>query len=181
MKPEEVQKIIDRLKSGYRYNRFDDKGVTQEFIKALIQCNYSLMNKAVDVVIKSDPKDSPSIQTLIKAYDEITQHSTLGNYRDIKNHEYCDVCDDKGFIEMVEVRTGYLHGVLTKNKYTYYPPCPFCEKGKAFAVKGERYLTDYFDEDAIQRIRMANRDKKELADEREGMALDTANIGNMPA
>jgi hypothetical protein len=181
MLQEEVQKIIDRLKSGYRYNRFDDKGVMQEFIKALIRCNYSLVNKAVDVVIKSDPKDSPSIQVLMKAYDEITQHSAAGNYRDIKNHEYCDVCDDKGFVEMAEVKKDavYMFGKLAGIEYKYYPPCPFCEKGKAFAVKGERYLTDYFDEDAIQRIRMANREKKDLADERAGMRLDTAN--NIPA
>jgi hypothetical protein len=154
----EVDKIIERLKNGCIYHRFDEPGVYAEYVRVMVQYSFAIMNRAVNALIEEDSQRAPAISALIKAYRRLEEEYRT-NQDIIRNEEYCDVCDDKGFV------------LITINKYDipyqFVLYCPFCQIGRAHAYDGRQCkdhkspyyvppLTDYFDDEGIEALREEN-------------------------
>ena len=161
----EVDKIIERLKNGCIYHRFDEPGVYAEYVRVMVQYSFAIMNRAVNALIEEDSQRAPAISALIKAYRRLEEECRT-NQDVIKNEEYCDVCDDKGFV------------LITINKYDipyqFVLYCPFCQIGRAQAYDGRQCkdrkspyyvppLTDYFDDEGIQALRETNLKRRQSA------------------
>jgi len=169
----EVDKIIERLKNGCIYHRFDEPGVYAEYVRVMVQYSFAIMNRAVNALIEEDSQRAPAISALIKAYRRIEEEYRT-NQDVIKNEEYCDVCDDKGYILMKEE-----HPTL-KNVYEYVLYCPFCPVGRSQAYDGRTIndrehrspyyappLTQYFDDVGIEEFRRANLERRAKKTEKE--------------
>ena len=165
----EVDKIIDRLKNACTYHRFGEAGVYAEYVKALRGCNYWTLDKAIDDIIAEDSRNAPPISALIKAYHKRAEEGRSGRI-ETKNTQYCDVCDDKGYIIMTKMED---IGGGERLPYQYVLYCPFCEVGLAQAWDGRKRtdphgkcnsyvepLTKYFDDAAIDEMRKNNREKR---------------------
>lgn len=184
MTEKEAKTIIERLKSGCAYHRFEEPGVYAEYVRALMKYNYKPMNEAVDAILEDDSWNVPPISELAKAYKSLTQENKPGAIVP-HNEQYCEVCDDKGFVLMTET---HKNGNIDLS-YQYVLYCPYCAVGQSQAYDGSKCkekspykcepLTKYFDEQAIDEMRRKNRERKDIRDEREGMRLEnvTANIG----
>lgn len=161
---DEIDLIIERLKNGCTYHRFDEPGVVMEYVRILGKYSYRLMNKAVDIVLEEDSRNVPPISALVKAYKKIEEEDRSRNTCgiEVKNAEYCAVCDDKGFILM----TKYIKNGDEELPYQYVLYCPFCAVGRSHAFDGSQCkekipykvppLTKYFDEEGIEALRDAN-------------------------
>jgi hypothetical protein len=158
----QAEKLVERLKSACIFNRFDEPGVYMEYIRALARYDYDRMDEAIDAAIEEDSRNVPPISALIKNYKEAFKKSTSARI-DIKNEQYCSVCDDKGFVMMKE------QDPKTKNLYEYVLYCPFCNIGRAQAYDGRSIsdikhrspyyvppITEYFGDEGIQALREAN-------------------------
>ena len=157
----QAEKLVERLKSACIFNRFDEPGVYMEYIRALARYDYDRMDEAIDEIIEEDSRNVPPISVLIKKYKGVA--GTKGGRMEVKNEQYCDVCDDKGFVLMKE------QDPKTKNLYEYVLYCPYCAVGRAQAYDGRSIsdksnrspyyvppITEYFGDEGIQALREAN-------------------------
>ena len=159
----DADKIINRLTDGCEWNRFDRPGVQAEYQKALLKYSYDQMNSAVDILLESDSKNVPLISALVKVC-----RGNKSSAIEITNPEYCEVCDDKGYVIMTEYRK-FTDEISIPYQYVLY--CPFCPVGQSQAYDGRTCkekspyfcppLTQYFDDEVISQMRQINRDKKE--------------------
>lgn len=156
----QAERLVERLKSACTFNRFDEPGVYAEYIRALARYDYDRMEEAIDAAIEEDSRNVPPISALIKNYKEAFKKSTSARI-DIKNEQYCSVCDDKGFVMMKEKH------LETGIAYEYILYCPFCAVGRSWAYDGSQCkehkspykippLTKYFDDEGIQALRETN-------------------------
>jgi hypothetical protein len=154
----QAEKLVERLKSACIFNRFDEPGVYMEYIRALARFDYDRMDEAIDAAIEDDSRNVPPISALIKKYRETTESRV-----NVKNEQYCDVCDDKGFVLMKEKDS---ESGLT---YEYVLYCPFCNIGRAQAYDGRSIsdikhrsayyvppITEYFGDEGIEALRETN-------------------------
>ena len=166
----EVDKIIERLKNGCIYHRFDEPGVYAEYVRVMVQYSFAIMNRAVNALIEEDSQRAPAISALIKAYRRLEEEYRT-NQDVIRNEEYCAVCDDKGFVLM----TKYIKNGDEQLPYQYVLYCPFCAVGRTHAFDGSQCkekipynvppLTKYFDDEGIEALREANLAKRRKAAE----------------
>lgn len=154
----QAEKLVERLKSACIFNRFDEPGVYMEYIRALARYDYDRMEQAIDAAIEDDSRNVPAISALIKKYRETTESRV-----NVKNEEYCAVCDDKGFVLMKEKHPEL--GMM----YEFVLYCPFCPVGRAQAYDGRNIsdkehrspyyvppVTKYFSDEGIQALRETN-------------------------
>jgi hypothetical protein len=121
----EADKIIDRLKYSFTYNKFDEPGAIGEYKRVLAKYSYDQMNRAVNILIDTDKdgKNVPPIPALIKACRENRQASA------VHNDTHCGVCNDKGYILVKEcVKNG---DISLPYETVYY--CPYCPVGQSQA------------------------------------------------
>lgn len=157
----QAEKLVERLKSACIFNRFDEPGVYMEYIRALARYDYDRMDEAIDEIIEEDSRNVPPISVLIKKYKGVA--GTKGGRMEVKNEQYCDVCDDKGFVLMKE------QDPKTKNLYEYVLYCPYCAVGRAQAYDGRSInnikhrspyyvppITEYFGDEGIAALRETN-------------------------
>lgn len=157
----EAIELIERLKSACIFNRFDEPGVYAEYLRALKRYDYARMDAAIDAAIEDDSRNVPAISLLVKKYKDGL--NAPKDRFEVKNEEYCDVCDDKGFVLMKEKDS---ESGLT---YEYVLYCPFCAVGRSQAYDGRNIsdkehrspyyvppLTEYFGDEGIQALREAN-------------------------
>ncbi len=160
----QAEKLVERLKSACIFNRFDEPGVYMEYIRALARYDYDRMDEAIDEIIEEDSRNVPPISALIKRYKGV---SNKGGRLEVKNEQYCAVCDDKGFVLMKEKDS---ESGLT---YEYVLYCPFCNIGRAQAYDGRSIsdikhrspyyvpaLTEYFGDEGIAALRATNLKKR---------------------
>ena len=178
----EVDKIIERLKNGCIYHRFDEPGVYAEYVRVMVQYSFAIMNRAVNALIEEDSQRAPAISALIKAYRRLEEEYRT-NQDVIKNEEYCDVCDDKGFVLM----TKYIKNGDEQLPYQYVLYCPFCAVGRTHAYDGRQGikhkspyyappLTKYFDDEGIEALREANLAKRHKAPENVVTRIDFGDL-----
>jgi len=123
------------------------------------------MEQAIDEIIEEDSRNVPPISVLVKKYKGVA--GTKGGRLEVKNEQYCDVCDDKGFVLMKEKDS---ESGLT---YEYVLYCPFCNVGMAQAYDGRNIndkehrspyyvpaLTEYFGDEGIAALRATNLKKR---------------------
>lgn len=162
MTSDEALSIIERLKNGCIFHRFDEPGVHAEYVRAISKYNFQAMNKAVDLIFASDSKNVPAISLLIKTCKGIGVNRTVG---EVKNTEWCDVCNDRGFILIGELLP-VSETEKSEYKVVYY--CPFCQMGSQFNYDGSQLskerseyktdpITSIFDDTAIKTLRRENR------------------------
>lgn len=157
----QAERLLERLKSACTYHRFDEPRVHAEYVRAFVRYDYDRMNDAIDAAIEDDSRNVPPISVLAKRYREITDGAK--DRADIRNDEYCAVCNDKGYILMKE------QDPKTKDLYEYVLYCPFCAVGRVQAydgrnISGTRHrspyyvppLTKYFGDEGIQALRETN-------------------------
>ena len=88
MNNQEADKIIDRLKYSFTYNKFDEPGAIGEYKRVLARYSFEQMSRAVDNLIDNDKdgKNVPPIPALIKSCRE-NRPATV----EIHNETHCDV------------------------------------------------------------------------------------------
>lgn len=167
MTSQEFDRIIKRLSGGFTYNKFSEADVIGEYKRALMRYGFEQMNRAVDNLIETtDGKNVPPIGLLIK-----TCRDNKPSTADVCNNVHCDVCNDKGYVLMVE---------YTKNgneqlpyQTVYY--CPYCQVGQAQAYNGNNSkdhkvnavchpITSIMDDQAIKQMRYDNNHPKKMTD-----------------
>lgn len=182
MNSHEVQKIIDRLKYSFTFNKFDEPGAISEYTRVLAKYSFEQMSRAVDKLIDNDKdgRNVPSIPALIKACKENRSVST-----EIHNDTHCDVCNDKGYV----LQTEHTKMGDKSMPYQYVLYCPFCQVGQAQAYNGNNCkehkcnavcepLTKYYDEQVISEMRYANNHPHRLTDgEKEKLRKSLTKIG----
>jgi hypothetical protein len=158
----EAVEIVEMLKNGCVWHRFDEAGVYEAYIKALIKYNYSQMVATVDIVLENDSKNVPPISALVKAYKESKPNSDF-----VTNAEHCDICNNKGYVFMTEVEK-LTDRLSLPREYVLHCICPV---GMAQAYNGQECkgehrspyivpsVTRYFDDQAITEMKKANRPK----------------------
>lgn len=169
MKPDEVQKIIDRLKYSFTYNKFDEPAAISEYTRVLAKYSFEQMSRAVESLIDNDKdgKNVPPIPALIRACRENRQATA-----EVHNNTHCDVCNDKGYVLQTEYTKNGDEALL----YQFVLYCPFCLVGQAQAYNGNNCkehkcnavcepLTKYYDGQAINQIRHANNHPHIMTDE----------------
>ena len=169
----EADKIIERLKNGCVYHRFDEPGVYAEYVRTLTKYDYKLMDKAIDAALEEDSRNVPPKSALVKAYKKIAEENKTGTIT-VRNEQYCDVCDDKGFVLMTEIKECGKNGEKLPYQYVLY--CPFCDIGRSQAYdsrkcsepehKSEYFvppLTQYFDNAVIASMQRANRERAQMS------------------
>jgi hypothetical protein len=183
---QEADKIIDRLKYSFTYNRFEEPGAISEYKRVLAKYSFEQMSRAVDTLIDTDKdgKNVPSIPALIKACKETRVNSVM-----VHNETHCDICNDKGYAFMTEItKIGETKdGKAVNLPYQYVLHC-ICPVGMAQAYEGKNCkkgeespyrvpsITEYYDDQAISEIRKAN--KMHLTDEqKEEIQMGAARIG----
>ena len=159
MTQDQAEILVDRLKNACVFHRFDEPGVYLEYARTIARYDYDRMNAAIDEIIEEDSRNVPAISLLIKKYKG-TSNAPKGQV-EIKNDEYCSVCDDKGFVMMKEKH------LETGIAYEYILYCPFCAVGRSWAYDGSQCkehkspykippLTKHFGDEGIQALREAN-------------------------
>ena len=159
----QAEKLVERLKNACVFHRFDEPGVYAEYVRALARYDYDRMNAAIDEIIEDDSRNVPPISVLIKKYKG-TSNAPKGQV-EIKNDEYCAVCDDRGFVLIKEKHPE------TGTTYEYILYCPFCAVGRSWAYDGSQCkehksqykippLTKCFGDEGIQAMREANLKKR---------------------
>jgi len=164
----QADELVERLKCACTFNRFDEPGVYTEYIRFLARHDYDRMEQAIDAAIEEDSRNVPAISVLAKKYKAIGEVPKIR--ANIRNEEYCAVCDDRGFVLMKEMEP------TSGNIYEYVLYCPFCAVGRANAYDGRQCkdhkspyyvppLTDYFDDEGIEALREANLAKRKSRSE----------------
>lgn len=161
MTKSQAETLVERLKNACNFHRFDEPGVYVEYVRALARYDYDRMDEAIDMAIEEDSRNVPPISVLMKKYREIKDK--LRDRIDVKNEQYCDVCDDKGYVIMKEKHPEF--GLI----YEYVLHCPFCAVGRSQAYDGRTIndkehrspyyvppLTKYFGDEGIQALREKN-------------------------
>ena len=157
----QADELVERLKCACTFNRFDESGVYTEYIRFLARHDYDRMEQAIDAAIEDDSRNVPPISALAKKYREVKE--VPRDRANIRNEEYCAVCDDRGFVMMKE------QDPKTKNLYEYVLYCPCCNVGRSQAYDGRSIsdksnrspyyvppITEYFGDEGIQALREAN-------------------------
>jgi len=157
----QADELVERLKCACTFNRFDESGVYTEYIRFLARHDYDRMEQAIDAAIEDDSRNVPPISALAKKYREVKE--VPRDRANIRNEQYCAVCDDKGFVLMKEKDS---ESGLT---YEYVMYCPFCNVGMAQAYDGRNIsdkehrspyyvppITEYFGDEGIQALRETN-------------------------
>ena len=157
----QADELVERLKCACTFNRFDESGVYTEYIRFLARHDYDRMEQAIDAAIEDDSRNVPPISALAKKYREVKE--VPRDRVNVKNEEYCAVCDDKGFVMMKE------QDPKTKNLYEYVLYCPCCNVGRSQAYDGRSIsdvkhrspyyvppVTKYFSDEGIQALRETN-------------------------
>jgi hypothetical protein len=164
MTTSEISKTIERLKSAFNFHRFNEDGVTEEYQRFLSRHNFQQINSAIDNLIESDSQRVPPISAIIKTLKESNKPGAV----EVRNPEYCAICDNKGFILMTEIESN-----LDDKPYQYVLHCT-CLVGKSLTYdgknckKGEQSpyiipcITEYFDDYAIDQMKKANRQKYKM-------------------
>jgi len=155
---EQAERLVERLKNACTFHRFEEPGVNAEYIRFLMKYDHDRMSKAIDTAIEEDSRNVPAISVLAKKYRDTTKRSKL-----VQNEDYCDVCDDKGFVLMKEKQSD------TGLTYEFVLYCPFCPVGRTWAYDGRNIsdkkhrspyyippITKYFGDEGIQALREAN-------------------------
>ena len=155
---EQAERLVERLKNACTFHRFEEPGVNAEYIRFLMKYDHDRMSKAIDTAIEEDSRKVPAISVLAKKYRETTESRV-----NVKNEEYCAVCDDKGFVLMKEKQSDT--GLI----YEFVLYCPFCPVGRDRAYDGRNIsdkehrspyyvppVTKYFSDEGIQAMREAN-------------------------
>ena len=158
MTKNQAETLVERLKNACNFHRFDEPGVYVEYVRALARFDYDRMEEAIDSAIEDDSRNVPPISALIKKYRETTESRV-----NVKNEEYCAVCDDKGFVLMKEKQSDT--GLI----YEFVLYCPFCSVGRSWAYDGRNIsdkkhrspyyvppVTKYFSDEGIQALRETN-------------------------
>ena len=155
---EQAERLVERLKNACTFHRFEEPGVNVEYIRFLMKYDHDRMNEAIDTAIEEDSRKVPAISVLAKKYRETTESRV-----NVKNEEYCAVCDDKGFVLMKEKQsdTGLIYELVLY--------CPFCPVGRDWAYDGRNIndkehrspyyvppVTKYFSDEGIQALRETN-------------------------
>jgi len=159
----QAEKLVERLKNACVFHRFDEPGVYAEYVRALAQYDYDRMNAAIDAAIEEDSRNVPAISLLIKKYKG-TSNTPKGQV-EIKNDEYCAICDDRGFVLIKEKHPE------TGTTYEYILYCPYCNVGRTYAYDGSQCkghksqykippLTKCFGDEGIQAMRETNLKKR---------------------
>jgi hypothetical protein len=156
----EADKIIDRLKYSFTFNKFDEPGAIGEYKRVLAKYSFEQMSRAVDNLIDNDKdgKNVPPIPALIKACKE-NSHTAV----EIHNDVHCDICNDKGYILTKEIMQNGDEQLPYET--VYY--CPFCQVGQSQAYNGNNSkehkcnavcfpITSIMDEQAIAQLRYSN-------------------------
>ena len=165
MTKNQAETLVERLKNACNFHRFDEPGVYVEYVRALARFDYDRMEQAIDEIIEEDSRNVPPISVLVKKYKGVA--GTKGGRMEVKNEQYCDVCDDKGYVLMKE------QSLKTKNLYEYVLYCPFCNIGRAQAYDGRNIndkehrspyyvppITEYFGDEGIAALRATNLKKR---------------------
>src|SRR5690606_19067748 len=155
---EQAERLVDRLKNACTFHRFEEPGVNAEYIRFLMKYDYDRMSEAVDAAIEEDSRNVPAISVLAKKYRDTSKSRV-----NVKNEEYCAVCDDKGFVLMKKKQSDT--GLI----YEFVLYCPFCPVGRTWAYDGRNIsdkkhrspyyvppITKYFGDEGIQALREAN-------------------------
>ena len=155
---EQAERLVNRLKNACTFHRFEEPGVNAEYIRFLMKYDHDRMSEAIDIAIEEDSRNVPAISVLAKKYRDTTKRSKL-----VQNEDYCDVCDDKGFVLMKEKQSDT--GLI----YEFVLYCPFCPVGRSWAYDGRSIsdkkhrspyyvppITEYFGDEGIQALREAN-------------------------
>ena len=155
---EQAERLVERLKNACTFHRFEEPGVNAEYIRFLMKYDHDRMSKAIDTAIEEDSRKVPAISVLAKKYRETTESRI-----NVKNEEYCAVCDDKGFVLMKEKQSDT--GLI----YEFVLYCPFCPVGRDRAYDGRNIsdkehrspyyvppVTKYFSDEGIQALRETN-------------------------
>jgi len=168
MTKNQAEKLVERLKNAFNFHRFDEPGVYLEYVRHLARFDYDRMEQAIDGIIEEDSRNVPAISELIKRYKGV---SNKGGRLEVKNEQYCDVCDDKGFVLMKKTKP------KLGRMYEYVLYCPFCEVGRTQAYDGRSIrdknhrspyyvppITEYFGDEGIQALREANMKRRREKD-----------------
>lgn len=155
---EQAERLVDRLKNACTFHRFEEPGVNAEYIRFLMKYDHDRMSEAIDIAIEEDSRNVPAISVLAKKYRDTTKRSKL-----VQNEDYCDVCDDKGFVLMKKKQSD------TGLTYEFVLYCPFCPVGRSWAYDGRNIsdkkhrspyyvppITKYFSDEGIQALRETN-------------------------
>lgn len=155
---EQAERLVNRLKNACTFHRFEEPGVNAEYIRFLMKYDHDRMSEAIDAAIEEDSRNVPAISVLAKKYRDTTKRSKL-----VQNEDYCDVCDDKGFVLMKEKQSD------TGLTYEFVLYCPFCPVGRTWAYDGRNIsdkkhrspyyvppITEYFGDEGIQVLRETN-------------------------
>lgn len=160
----ESYKIISRLKSAFSFNRFDDEGVLEEYQHFLVKYSFPIINAAIDVLIESDSQRVPPISAIIKTVKELNKPTTTI----VSNPEYCNICDNKGFILMTETESK-----LDDRPYQYALHCT-CRIGMSQVYEGKNCkdhktpyrvpcVTEYFDDYNVEKMkRLTSQEKRDI-------------------
>jgi hypothetical protein len=159
---EQAERLVERLKNACTFHRFEEPGVNAEYIRFLMKYDHDRMSEAIDTAIEEDSRKVPAISVLARKYRETTESRV-----NVKNEEYCAVCDDKGFVLMKEKQSD------TGLTYEFVLYCPFCPVGRTWAYDGRNIsdkkhrsphyvppVTEYFGDEGIQALREANMKKR---------------------
>ncbi len=170
MTDKEFQEVILRLRCGFLKHRFDEPGVKEEYARKLGKLNFERMSQVIDELIEENSKEVPPISLLLQRYRRITK----SNGRvEIRNTEYCPVCDDKGFLILEEpMKIGEDNEgnpVTMKYQFVYY--CPYCAVGSQYSYEGSQCkersdyrvpaITEVLPDEAINDIYRKNLKKKQ--------------------
>lgn len=179
MTEKEAIAIVERLKNGCVYHRFNEPGVYAEYIRALMRFQNKYMSAAIDTLLETDSKNVPAISDLSKAYRAKTKE--LVARQEVRNEEYCEVCDDRGIIIITKIiKVG-----KDEIPYQYVYHCPYCAKGQSWAYDGRNCtketnrsefcippVTSILTEQEIREFREKNREKAYQKQERKAIQME---------
>jgi len=176
----EAEKIIDRLKNGCTFHRFEEPGVSEEYYKFLMRNNYRPMNETVDVIFEMDSRNVPAISMLVKVYKETLDKNISSSIA--FNIDYCEVCNNEGFVMTTEIRRIENRRIKADLPYYIITNCPFCPIGMSKVYDGSKCkdkseyvinpITKHFNEDMINQLRRENRAKQRRIQSGKKMTLD---------
>jgi len=176
MSRNEAEKIIERLKNACSFNKFDEPGVCNEYIKYLQRKKYETMNSVINTVVEEESRNVPEISRLNKAYYTVKDEEKAVT---INNKNYCSVCDDKGYVIVTIIKD--IGGKYGKIPCEHVAFCPFCDVGGAYVYDGRKLkgkdqsiyyvesLAEYLSEEEIQELRDKNIEIKHRKLEREAI------------
>jgi len=164
MTKNQAETLVERLKNACNFHRFDEPGVYVEYVRALARFDYDRMEQAIDEIIEEDSRNVPPISVLIKKYKGVA--GTKGGRLEVKNEQYCAVCDDKGFLileELMKIGEDNEGNPVTM-KYQFVYHCPYCAVGSQCKKRSDYRvpaITEVLPDEAINDIYRKNLKKKQ--------------------